>query len=197
MRHWNLTKRAFLLHLVYYTNIFYLVSAVKISVWIVALSTLVWGYNPEDSHLHNHRRQNLKSYLVSTNRQLRTSPERSTVVLNWPPFTIWVAYVDIYLYAPIRLRRWCLSLLRWVDTVSVELRPLTGPFSIPHTRHESIWSSGRVWLTGKIESIGEKTCPSATLSTTNTTRGDPGAKLGLGGDPACLHTKTATSCKGG
>jgi hypothetical protein len=32
---------------------------------------------------------------------------------------------------------------------------------------------------GKTEEIAEETCPSATLSTTNTTRTDPGVNLGL------------------
>jgi hypothetical protein len=53
------------------------------------------------------------------------------------------------------------------DYVTVELRPLTGPLSTPQMIQEWIWSSGEMILTEKNRSTGRKTCPSATLSTTN------------------------------
>jgi hypothetical protein len=40
----------------------------------------------------------------------------------------------------------------------------------------------RLSLTGKTEKLGEKTCPSATLSITKLTWTDPGAKPGLLGE---------------
>jgi hypothetical protein len=43
-------------------------------------------------------------------------------------------------------------------------------------------------LTGKIEEYSEITCPSATFSTKNPTRPDPGSNPGrLGGKPATNH----------
>jgi hypothetical protein len=39
--------------------------------------------------------------------------------------------------------------LCWDETVPVELRPLTGPLSIPQMIHEWIWSSGGMILTGE------------------------------------------------
>jgi hypothetical protein len=50
------------------------------------------------------------------------------------------------------------------DCVSVELRPLTGPFSIPQMIHEWIWSSGGMILTGENRRTRRKTCPSVTLT---------------------------------
>jgi hypothetical protein len=41
---------------------------------------------------------------------------------------------------------------------------------------------GGIILTGETEELGEKTCPSATLSTTNPTWADPGANPGLRGE---------------
>jgi hypothetical protein len=34
--------------------------------WVVAPCSLVDFYNPEDSHLRTHRRENLKSYLIKS-----------------------------------------------------------------------------------------------------------------------------------
>jgi hypothetical protein len=55
------------------------------------------------------------------------------------------------------------------DYVSAELRPLTGPLSIPRMIHEWIWSSGGMILTGEKRRTRRKTCPSAILFTTNPT----------------------------
>jgi hypothetical protein len=70
------------------------------------------------------------------------------------------------------------------DYVSVILRPLTSPLSIVHPQiiQELIWSSGGMILTGESRRIRKNTCPSATSSTTNPTRTDPGANPGLGND---------------
>jgi hypothetical protein len=64
------------------------------------------------------------------------------------------------------------------DCVSVELRPLTGPLSIRrwHT------SSGGTILTGENQITRRKTCPNATLSTTNTTWTNHSANSGLRGE---------------
>jgi hypothetical protein len=52
-------------------------------------------------------------------------------------------------------------------------------------------------LTGKTEVLGGKTCPSATLSTTNHTWTDPGSKPGLRGDrPATNRLSHGTACQG-
>jgi hypothetical protein len=61
------------------------------------------------------------------------------------------------------------SLLRWGETVSLELCPLTGPLSIPQMTHEWIWSSGGMILTGENRRTRRKSCPGATLCITNPT----------------------------
>jgi hypothetical protein len=63
------------------------------------------------------------------------------------------------------------------DYVS-ELRPLTGPFFIPHMIYESGEPGGMI-MTGENRRTRRKTCLSATLSTTNPTWIDPGVKLVL------------------
>jgi hypothetical protein len=58
----------------------------------------------------------------------------------------------------------------------------------------SMENDGGMILTGEKEELGEKTCPSATLSTTNPTRIDPGANPGLHGDrPATNRLSHATA----
>jgi hypothetical protein len=51
---------------------------------------------------------------------------------------------------------------------------LTGPLSISRMIHEWIWSNGGIILTGENRRTRRKTCPSATLSTTNPTWTDLG-----------------------
>jgi hypothetical protein len=68
------------------------------------------------------------------------------------------------------------------DFVSVELRPLTDPLSIPQMIHEWIWSSGGMILTGENRKNGRKTCPNATLSIINPTGTDLVASPGLRGE---------------
>jgi hypothetical protein len=63
------------------------------------------------------------------------------------------------------------------DCVSAELRPLTGPSSVPQMTNEWIWSTGWMILTGE----NRRTCPDAALSTTDLTWTDTGAKPGLRG----------------
>jgi hypothetical protein len=70
---------------------------------------------------------------------------------------------------------------------------LTGPFSIPQMIHEWIWIYGGMILTGENRTL-RKTCPSATVSTTNPTQ------TALGVNPVtlnylCLHVFiVALSC---
>jgi hypothetical protein len=73
------------------------------------------------------------------------------------------------------------------NNVSVELLPLTGPLFIPQMIHEWIWSSGGMILTGENRRTRRKTCPSATLSTTNYTWTD------LVGNPGLRREKPATN----
>jgi hypothetical protein len=72
--------------------------------------------------------------------------------------------------------------LRWGETVSVEMRPLTDPLSIPQMIHEWIWSSGGMTLSGENRRTRLKTCPITSLSTANPTWTDLGANLGLRGE---------------
>jgi hypothetical protein len=60
--------------------------------------------------------------------------------------------------------------------------PLTGPLSIPQMIHGWIQNSGGMILTGKTEGLGEKICPTASLSTTNPTWTDLDANKGLRGE---------------
>jgi hypothetical protein len=43
-----------------------LIMAIQISEMLVNLYQSAWHYNPEDSHIHTHCCENLKSYLTST-----------------------------------------------------------------------------------------------------------------------------------
>jgi hypothetical protein len=53
---------------------------------------------------------------------------------------------------------------------------------------------GMIYLQGKTEELGEKTCPSATFSTTNPIWIDPGANLGLRGErPATNYLSHGTA----
>jgi hypothetical protein len=49
-------------------------------------------------------------------------------------------------------------------------------------RFSKSWNTGGMKLTGKNRSTRGKTCPSATLPTTNPTRTDPGSNPGLRGE---------------
>jgi hypothetical protein len=55
------------------------------------------------------------------------------------------------------------------DYVPIEMRPLTVRPFVPKMIHEWIWSSGVMTLTGENRRTRRKTCPSATISTTNPT----------------------------
>jgi hypothetical protein len=44
-------------------NIALMMEAARTSETLVNFYQTTWRYNPEESHLHNHRRENLKSYL--------------------------------------------------------------------------------------------------------------------------------------
>jgi hypothetical protein len=71
--------------------------------------------------------------------------------------------------------------------VSMELRPLTGPLSIPHMIHEWIWGKGGMILTGKNRRSRRKTYPGVTFSTTNPTW------TALGTNPAQRDEKPTTN----
>jgi hypothetical protein len=64
------------------------------------------------------------------------------------------------------------------DYVSIELRPLTVPWSIPQIIQEWIQNNGRMILTGENRRTRRKTCPSVTLPTWT----DLGANPGLRGE---------------
>jgi hypothetical protein len=72
-----------------------------------------------------------------------------------------------------------LLLLQSAETVCMELRPLTGPLSNPHMTRESIQSRYEIILTGENLTALRRNCPSASLSTTNSTRTTLGSNLGL------------------
>jgi hypothetical protein len=75
-------------------------------------------------------------------------------------------------------------LLRRGKTVSVDLRPLTFPMSIPHMIHEWVRKAAKWYWQGKRKDL-EKTGPRATLCITNATQTDLGAKRGLHGKKTC------------
>jgi hypothetical protein len=74
------------------------------------------------------------------------------------------------------------------DCVSVELWPLMAPLSISQNAHEWIWGSGGMIFTWENRMTRRKTCPIATLPTTNTTWTNLGKNSGLRGE------KPASSC---
>jgi hypothetical protein len=72
---------------------------------------------------------------------------------------------------------------------------LKGPLSILHMIHEWIWSSGGMILTGENRRTRKKTCPSATLSTTNPTRTNLGAKPSLRRSPSYVVCHIRPDCR--
>jgi hypothetical protein len=81
------------------------------------------------------------------------------------------------------LSRTCFLPLVWNETVWAELRPVTGPLSVP-SEHKS---SGGMILAEENERIRRKTCLSVILSTTNSTR------TGLGTNPSLCGENQATN----
>jgi hypothetical protein len=63
---------------------------------------------------------------------------------------------------------------------------ITGPLSIPQMRHERVWSSGWVLLTGENRRIRREACPTATLPTTN---------LCPGHEPGTVRSRRLTAYK--
>jgi hypothetical protein len=59
----------------------------------------------------------------------------------------------------------------------------------------SLESDGGIILTGENRSTRRKTCPSATLSTTNPTRIDPGANPGLRGERPATNDLSHGHCR--
>jgi hypothetical protein len=81
-----------------------------------------------------------------------------------------------------------LVLLWWGDTVSVEL-------GSQRVIHKWIWSSGGMILTGRNRRTRRETCPSATLSSTNSTWTDLSTNPRLCSEkPAASHLSCGTSC---
>jgi hypothetical protein len=84
------------------------------------------------------------------------------------------------------------SLLRWGETCGTG--PLTGPLSVPQMKHDWIWSSGGIILTGENRRTPKETCPSDTLPTTNPTWTALGANPGLRGEkPAANRLSYGTA----
>jgi hypothetical protein len=84
---------------------------------------------------------------------------------------------------------------RWGENVSLNCGQQRAYFS-SHRWYVNMESYGGIILTGKIQRTQRKTCPSATLSSTNHTRNDPGANSGLRGEsPLTNHlSHDATFC---
>ena len=82
---------------------------------------------------------------------------------------------------PLRLRRGqCFNIRRLYAQASVAMKWL---HYIVSAMNEWVWGIGGIIMTGEnYKVLGDKTCPSATLSTTNPTRIRPGLNLGLRGD---------------
>jgi hypothetical protein len=76
----------------------------------------------------------------------------------------------------------CIVTMGW-HYVCMELRPLTGPLSIPQIYHELILNSSGMILTGK-NRTQIKICPSTTFSIINSAWTDLGANPGLRGEKA-------------
>jgi hypothetical protein len=71
--------------------------------------------------------------------------------------------------------------------VSVEMRPLPGPLSVPQIMHEWIWSSSGI-LSGETRKTWRETCPSDFSSTTNSSWTILGVNPGLRGKKSAINS---------